>query len=107
MCEFCDAYIKDEDLKYIYKNTFGIIGEVQLDVDAYISSSGKPSVEFVSSIYVCNFGPYDENVTSVPIMFCPFCGVNLEFEKEKYERQQREKLEKEATHKKGRPRRTI
>ena len=93
MCEFCDAYVKGEDLKYIYKNTFNIIGEVQLDVDAYIPS-GKPSIEFVSSIYVCNFGPYDENVTSVPITFCPICGVDLEFEKAKYEREQREKFEK-------------
>lgn len=93
MCEFCDAYVKGEDFEWIYKKTFGIIGDVQLDIDAYIPSK-KPAIEFVSSIFVSNIGPYEENIESVPITFCPFCGVDLEFEKEKYERQQREKFEK-------------
>lgn len=85
MCKYCDAYVKGEDFKWIYKKTFGIIGDVQLDIDAYIPSK-KPAIEFVSSVFVNGVGPYEENVVSAPITFCPFCGVDLKLEKEKYER---------------------
>lgn len=85
MCEYCDAYIRARDIKYIDSNSINILdGFVQLDIETYISSL-KPAISFVTSIWADNCGPYKETIKHVPITFCPFCGTNLEIERKKQE----------------------
>lgn len=94
MCEYCDAYIKESDIKYIDSLSINILdGVVQFDNATYISSL-KPAISIVTSIWVDNCGPYKETIKQVPITFCPFCGADLEIEREKYIKQECEKFNK-------------
>ena len=94
MCKYCDSYIRARDIEYIDRNSINILDDVvQLDIETYISSL-KPAISIVTSIWVDNCGPYKETMKRVPITFCPFCGADLEIEREKYEKQESEKFEK-------------
>ena len=94
MCEYCDAYIRARDIKYIDSKSINILDDVvQFDSEIYISSL-KPAISIVTSIWVDNCGPYKETIKHVPITFCPFCGADLEIEREKHEKQESEKFEK-------------
>ncbi len=96
MCEYCDAYVRvnDGDVKYIDQYTIGILDNaVELDGETYISSL-KPELVFVKSLWVNNAGPYNEKVKRVPITYCPFCGADLEIERENREKQLNDKFEK-------------
>lgn len=94
MCEYCDAYIRARDIQYIDSKSINILdGVVQFDSEIYISSL-KPAISIVTSIWVDNCGPYKETIKHVPITFCPFCGADLEIEREKHEKQEFEKIDK-------------
>lgn len=91
MCEYCDSYIRDRDIKYIDHNSINILdGVVQLDIETYISSL-EPAISIVTSIWMNNYGPYNETLKRVPITFCPFCGADLKIEREKFEKQEEER----------------
>lgn len=89
MCKYCDSYVREGDIEYIDRNSINILNDfVQLDIETYISSL-EPAISIVTSIWVDNCGPYKETIKRVPITFCPFCGANLEKEREKWEEERK------------------